>query len=260
MNQQLIESLKKCIVQDANTIALPTERLNNYPEVRKALINAGGKYKKNTFLFNGNAEEIFCRLTEGEKVNDKNKFQMFFTPSHIAKKIVHMSEIFLSNPYDCHILEPSAGQGAIIEEILKVHPNANIYAIEINKQNCKVLNEKFEQSPNIYIREADFLKTNIMGDFHYSHIIANPPFTKNQDIDHIMFMWDKLKPGGTLVSISSTHWTFANEKKCKDFRDFLENSPQIEYKEVVPIEAGEFKESGTNIKTIILKIIKSSAK
>ena len=39
--------------------------------------------------------------------------------------------------------------------------------------------------------------------FKYDRIIANPPFTKNQDIDHVMQMWNFLKPGGRIVSIMS---------------------------------------------------------
>ena len=47
----------------------------------------------------------------------------------------------------------------------------------------------------------------------YSKIIANPPFTKNQDIDHLKEMFKVLESGGKLVCITSESWVNGNQKK-----------------------------------------------
>ncbi len=86
----------------------------------------------------------------------------------------------------------------------------------------------------------------------YDKIIANPPFSKNQDIDHVYKMYDALKEGGTLVTITSTHWQRSTNKKESEFRKWLEERDYY----MEELEAGTFKESGTNIVTLILKISK----
>ena len=86
----------------------------------------------------------------------------------------------------------------------------------------------------------------------YSKIIANPPFTKNQDIDHIKAMYRRLKPGGRLVSIASQHWLKSTNKKETDFRNWLK-SVNAKTKE---IGGGAFKESGTVVGGMIIIINK----
>ena len=51
---------------------------------------------------------------------------------------------------------------------------------------------------------------------------------------------------------TSQHWKFSSEKKCVDFRKWLEEV----HGEVFEIGAGEFKESGTSIGTVAVVIKK----
>ena len=86
----------------------------------------------------------------------------------------------------------------------------------------------------------------------YDRIIANPPFSKQQDIDHIMHMHSLLKPGGILVSVVSESPFFRINKKSVAFREFLEANNA----EIIPLDTGAFKESGTMVKTRIIKMEK----
>lgn len=86
----------------------------------------------------------------------------------------------------------------------------------------------------------------------YDRVIANPPFSKNQDIDHIRQMYDCLVPGGRLVSFSSMHWQLAADRKSKEFKDWLSTLDA----QVIEIPAGKFKHSGTMIATLIIVINK----
>lgn len=103
--------------------------------------------------------------------------------------------------------------------------------------------------------------TNIIGDDFtksdnkkYTKIIANPPFSGNQDIKHVRMMFDLLENGGTLASITSAHWEFASETVCIDFRQWLKDLNANVY----VINDGEFKESGTSIETRAIVIKKNS--
>lgn len=105
---------------------------------------------------------------------------------------------------------------------------------------------------NVILLDEDFTKDSVG---HYTKIIANPPFSGNQDIDHVRLMYERLEEGGILAAITSQHWKFASEKKCVDFREWLEEV----HGEVFEIGAGEFKESGTTVSTMAV-VIKSNSK
>ena len=99
---------------------------------------------------------------------------------------------------------------------------------------------------------ADFLECTPMEFGKFDKIVANPPFTKNQDIEHISHMYSFLNHGGRIVSCASLSWKYGSQYKQKAFRDWLE----LINAEVEELEGGEFKESGTNIKACIITINK----
>jgi 16S rRNA G1207 methylase RsmC len=175
-------------------------------------------------------------------VNIQKETQFFPTPEKLADRLVEYAEIEIGHS----ILEPSAGQGAIVKAIVKAHPNHNVDCFELSEINKNVL----ESLPYAFIIGRDFIKNDPVGP--YDRIIANPPFSKNQDIDHIRKMYECLKPGGRIVTIASNHWRYSNNKKETAFREWLEELSVIP--EDVP--AGEFSESGTKIATCILIIDK----
>lgn len=96
----------------------------------------------------------------------------------------------------------------------------------------------------------DFLKSDTS--VKYDIIVANPPFSKNQDVTHVLRMYEHLKDGGRLVAIMSPHWQHSQDKKSQQFRDFLQSVRG----QVNEIDEGAFAESGTNIKTYFVVIDK----
>ncbi|MES2287604.1 MAG: methyltransferase [Bacteroidota bacterium] len=250
---ELIESLKKCKVEK-NIVFLPSISegpLANYADVRKALLNAGATYKKNTFVFKTDAQPFMDRLTGGESVNIKKEFQFFATPEKLAKQLVDYALEDLQSKHNIDVLEPSAGDGALVKAFLKAmnHGNAPDFTIsgyELMPENQQIL----EDVPYFKLLGPDFLKHDT--NYKFDCIIANPPFTKGQDMEHIMHMYKCLRPGGVLVSIASTHFQFAGDKKAKVFNEFLDGTEVI----IQDVAKGAFKESGTGVNTCIIKILK----
>lgn len=240
-----IEVLQNCKVE-GNIVKLPDTQLDRkeYIEVKKALELIGGKWKGGKifgFVFKTDPTDLLNQIANGENRNLKKEFQFFATPTDLAEKLVYYADL---KNHDT-ILEPSAGQGAIIEHI--------------NKQ-CNVVPECFElmETNKIILNKTD-LKFDLIGDDflksngkEYSKIIANPPFSKNQDITHVYKMFDKLARGGRIVTIMSKHWQNSTNKKETQFREFLEELNA----EITEINSGEFKESGTSIATVIVTIEK----
>jgi len=226
-----------------NIYYLPEIQLDRkeYLEVAKHLKFLGGKWKGGKiggFIFDRNINSIDELL--GNNTKKKKELQFFETPEKLAKELVELAEI--NNYVD--ILEPSAGRGAIIKEIKKVC-DRQIQFCEIDKTNLKYL-DKIDNLENVS-DNGDFLEFNHMT---FDRIIANPPFFKNQDIKHILHMYDLLRNKGILVSIASKHWENSKNKKETEFRKFLEYTKA----EIIDIKEGEFKESGTTIGGVIIKI------
>ena len=65
-------------------------------------------------------------------------------------------------------------------------------------------------------------------------------------------MFERLGNGGRLVTIASNHWKTSQNKKETNFRNWLDKHNA----EIIEIESGEFKESGTNISCCIIIINK----
>ena len=76
----------------------------------------------------------------------------------------------------------------------------------------------------------------------------NPPFAKGQDVEHVLHAWEFLTPGGVIAAIVAPGFKFRREKHFEAFRDLHEQHGQCE----IDVEAGAFKESGTNVATRIV--------
>lgn len=243
MDAAVIENISKMPV-NGNRLELPkNEQFSNYPAVKKCLITAGAKYVKCGFVFPEDAQIVKSRLIGGEVINDKKKFQFFTTPPDLARKLVDMADL---KPWH-KVLEPSAGQGAICDLIRGI----NIYSlaiVELSPENRKIL----EKKGYCLERQHDFMRHDKVSLGEFDRIIANPPFTKNQDIDHIQHMYKFLVHGGKLVSMASPSWRTGSQKKQVAFREWLESVDAI----VTDVDAGAFKSSGTQIATVIIEITK----
>ena len=55
------------------------------------------------------------------------------------------------------ILEPSAGEGIFIDELLKTNKSFQIDALDINKAAIEVLKEKYKHNSSISVRQTDTL-------------------------------------------------------------------------------------------------------
>lgn len=238
--------LQNCTVE-GTVVKLPVGQLDRklYLEVAKSLELIGGKWKGGKvsgFVFQTDPTELLNEIANGDKRNLKKEFQFFATPRELANELVFQAQI---EPYH-DILEPSAGQGAIVNAINNLYPDLLVDCFELMPVNQTIL----KKNPQVVFLGDDFLKEDKCK--KYDRIIANPPFTKNQDIDHILEMYKCLKPGGRLVSISSPSWSAGSQKKQILFRNWLDELGA----DLIEIKKGRFKESGTMVGGMIIIINK----
>jgi len=231
---------------NGNTIELTSGQLDRktYMAVNKVLEAMGGKWnrKEGGHVFSDDPTEILEGVLQtGEIVDAKQYFQAFNTPDELSERLVKLAEV-----QDDHVvLEPSAGEGAILR-----HLRGNVHFCEIQQK----LYEKLcvmEFDGDLFPMEMDFLQFN-PGPI-YDRIIANPPFTRQQDIDHVTHMIECCKPDGRVVSVMSNSVTFRTNSKTTTFKKLLADCRRYEWHE---IPAGSFKKSGTMVSATILVVDK----
>lgn len=236
----------ECIDNAILLVFRPSEQLTDYEydKLKPYMESMGGHWRERLkgFVFSLNS------LERNEYSRWKEDIQYFPTPKSVAKRVIELAE--LDNcKYKPYILEPSAGTGNLLDAI----PNNieyDLHAIEPECINANTLKEKgykvelcsFEEFYNKYKGTERAI----------THVIMNPPFSLGRDIHHTRLAYELLKEGGTLVSIVSENSLYYDNEDSMKFNKWLKQcNAHIE-----PIPNGAFKESGTTVDTVIIKIIK----
>lgn len=157
------------------------------------------------------------------------KFNAFFTPSDYANYLIELSGIKYDNKENIKILEPTAGIGNLIGQLLTLPNSANymIDCVEINKVFHQIGGVIYENINNVIWTNADFL--NYASRYNYDYIFMNPPFnikTKNgnkHDIDFVVKAYNMLNDEGVLVGIISSKFTYDSSTKFKRFKKLMED-------------------------------------
>jgi hypothetical protein len=233
------------LVLNNQRLDLPSTKLKHYSRIKVLMQRAGGSYSKLGFNFPVTADlpSIMVALVNGEEYNPKKKFQFFGTSDDQSAELISDVELAAGDRW----LEPSSGRGAISNLARDISKDGIV--IELMDANVSSLIGQ-GYSPI----HQDFLTVTPEQTGLFDKIIANPPFTKNADINHVSHMFHFLKDEGKLASVMSNSWRNSSYKVAEQFRNWLIHLDA----KVVDIEAGEFKSSGTNIATCKIIFTKST--
>lgn len=226
-------------------LQLPRQQLRHYDDISRLMGKAGGRYVtgRKQFVFDEGIDsaDLLQRLVAGETVNFQQQYQFFATPEKEAVAATERLRGALGTLKGMRILDPSAGDGALAQVARSM--GAEVLTIELWKVNAIKLRAK-----GFNVLERDFLTVTPDEIGKFDGVLANPPFTSNQDIAHVKHMLQFIRPGGALSVIMSTAWTDGRTKVHADFKNFLVSQNVT----VTPIEAGAFRESGTTVPTVRL--------
>lgn len=188
---------------------------------------------------------------------DKQARQAFYTPEVLAEELVTEA---IGGEWEGHgktVLEPSAGGGALVRAALRTRCS-HVTAIENDPHGIEMLG---------YLRD----RVNVHGDTRmaidprdffdvspasypelFDVVVMNPPFSNAQEVEHVLHAWEFVKPGGRLVAIMSNAVQWRTDGRYRVFADFLERTGA----EIKKNPASSFKESGTNVETLMVVIDK----
>ena len=217
-----------------------------YLAVNKVLDRIGGKWnrKAKAHVFDADPTERLDVVINSGVLDPKVKTGYFPTPAVIVDRMIELADIDETHL----ILEPSAGQGHIAEKLIQI--TENVIVCENLEENCRFLENKQIACSGEFFR---FAEQSLKLKRFFDRIVMNPPFERQADIDHVTAAYGLLAPGGILVTIMSAGVLFRENKKTVEFRDNIMEQ-NVTYLDRLP--AGAFKESGTMVNTILLRLEK----
>jgi phospholipid N-methyltransferase len=115
------------------------------------------------------------------------------------------------------VLEPSAGKGSIAEEIRKI-PEVDLVCIELN---CGLADHLRKQGFEVECK--DFLELDTC---EWDRIVMNPPFERGIDEKHIRHAYERLSPGGRLVSVACSTTGSKLDEWAAERGGYVESLPQ----------------------------------
>lgn len=202
------------------------------------------------------AKELKRRL-HAKNNRDKKPHHDFPTPANLADDIAKSLDIYRNMA----ILEPSCGEGSLINAVLRrvdtlnkefaeisIDPIAiEIDAVEIDGINIALAADIQHDSATITVNQANFLEW--QAPRQYDRIIMNPPFNGQEYIKHVAHALSMLKDGGRMIAIVPT-MALHND----NFRALIGDH----YHEIYETMPGEFAESGASktMKAFVVQIDK----
>ena len=210
-----------------------------YTSINEVLETIGLKWnrKEKAHIFDGEMleEAIQDIIESGECETLKEtikKFQFFPTPREVAEYLVELAELKETDT----VIEPSAWEWHIAECIKM----PLLTTVELDFSKCEILVKKWFTPIN-----CDFLQFKWEW---WDKIIMNPPFSKSQDVKHILHAYNMLEKWWILVSVASSSITTRSGSLYDELRSL---NPEI-----IQLPEWSFKESGTMVNTVIVKLTK----
>lgn len=246
IDDETIEILRGGYIKD-NIFYLTNASLDRdiYEKVDKVLKCLGAKWsrKYKGHIFQYDIKDELDKAIKEKKVTDwKKATDYFFTPKEVIETMISLLPVAYNEKLS--FLEPSCGQGHILDIIQTSFKNSSITCIEKNPLHCNYLKEK-GYDPIC----SDFLE--IEPNKKFDIILMNPPFS--HELEHIKHAYRFLNKGGYLISVSSGSFLYNTHKKHKDFLEWFREKEGSTY-QLLP---NSFKESGTNTNTILVCLDKT---
>lgn len=238
-----------------NTIKMQKLERGLYLKVDAVLKEMGGTWnrKAQAHVFAVDPSPIVEQvLTVGEITTAKD-LGFFRTPQPLAKRLVELADVRPGHV----VLEPSAGDGAIVRELIAV--DAGVFAIERDDQRRRQLFSMARECLTLAVAHevTDFMEYET--DEPFDRVVMNPPFCKvglGDHLDHVHHAFSMLVPGGVLVSVLPAGVKFRTDKRHREFREWCAEEVPDASMIFQDLPEGAFKESGTGVRTVLLRLVK----
>lgn len=173
----------------------------------------------------------------------------FPTPAPLASCLVGELTGIADLPAGARVLEPSAGDGALVRAILAANPQVQVAAVEPNRDLTTVLMRSTAGLPGeVTVYRVPFEVWAAADRGLFDAVVMNPPFALPGEptvwIDHVNLAWSLLRPGGRLVAIVPGGLEFREDGRHRAVRALV-----AEHGGWQQLPEGSFAASGAEVRT-----------
>lgn len=193
------------------------------------------------------------------------------TPAALADSLVSGHRDIGTLPPGARVLEPSAGDGALVRAILSNDPDVHVVAVEPDNGRADTLDTITGEHPGrvtVYRgtleQFAEYAASCRAPGMHdarhvamgqpFDAVIMNPPFGDTTRAalwtEHIRVAWDLLTVGGVLVSVVPASYGYRADRVGREFRAWA-GSQRCAYEK---LDGQPFAESGTSTSAGVLTL------
>ncbi len=146
------------------------------------------------------------------------------------------------------VLEPSAGDGAIVRALLGYTPN--VTAIEVDPDRYRQIAALQGRNPKLTAVCANFLGIPARPTFDL--VVMNPPFVGTHYVAHVLHAYEFLEPRGTLYCVLPATAQYSEHGDHAKFQAWATKHKA----RFTDLPAESFKDSGTRIHTCYMTLTK----
>jgi phospholipid N-methyltransferase len=214
-------------------VTLPQMDRKLYVAVNKVLDALGGTWnsRAKAHVFESDPTEALAAVVDGGEdtvvaLPARTAEGFVPTPPHVATDMVRNYCDLMDLGAGWRVLEPSAGDGALVSAILEVQSDCTIVAVEPNVERAA----KIGDDPRVTLvagRIEDYADDVIADDGQlFDLVVMNPPYSLPDDptpwAKHVQYAWSLLKTGGQLVAILPGSIEWRQGRVFDELRNWLE--------------------------------------
>ncbi|WP_405183605.1 class I SAM-dependent methyltransferase (plasmid) [Nocardia sp. NBC_01377] len=233
----------------------------DYKKVNSVIETMGGRWSRreqaHVFPNDDPAEIIAATMATGKTPNtDRKVLEAFFaTPEGLARHVTAGAHSGLAAlEAGAHVLEPSAGDGALVRAILEANPDVHVTAVEPDHERAAAIG----RDPRVTVVVSSFEQFAATASRQFAVVVMNPPFAlpgrPTAWMDHLYAAWDLLIDGGQLLAIAPGNYTFRTDRKYRAMRELI--TAHGDYEE---LSSNSFAASGTQVDSVFLRARRPTA-
>jgi hypothetical protein len=186
----------------------------------------------------------------------------YYTPKFIADELAQLA--LTRNPDIKTVLEPSCGNGCLIDSLLELKPDLKIVGIEKDFISAEIAKIKYQDNQNVSIENRGFEEYDATiggNDYQFDLVISNIPFgntrLRYQERDLLIepFFFakgqDLVKNQGDLIYITGRGFLNGRGDEISKVREEFSNQMEVNHCFILP--NGTFQDTSTDSNLIVAK-------
>jgi len=187
------------------------------------------------------------REDDGEEIRTKSglpakNLSFYRSPPLVVRKLLY--DLYLRD--GARVLEPSAGEGDIVREL--VAKGWSVDAVEIDATRVQALGA----IDGVNVLPGNFLR--MVARPEYDAVVMNPPFYGTHWMEHVIHAFGFLAPGGVLRAVLPATAEVGQSAKHEKFQAWAKKNSQYGRLQFAELPPESFASSGTRINTVILEL------